>query len=71
MTADAQYQVMIVTTVSIAKGITARSVQLIARYVIPQSVWAVLMNAHPATYLFAGNALLYARNVKKHSVKTV
>ena len=70
MTVDIQLLVMSAIIVSIASGITARNAAAIAKCAIPQSVWAVLMNAPPVMNLFAKVVQQHARNAKKHSAKT-
>ena len=71
MTVDTRSLAMIATTVSIVNVTTARNAAAIARCAIPQSAWAVLMNAHPAMNLFAKVVQQHARNAKKHSARTV
>ena len=71
MTVDTRLRVMIATTVNIASGIIVRNAAAIAKCVIPQSVWVVLMNVHPAMNLFAKVVQQHARIVKKYSVRIV
>ena len=69
MTVVTRLLAMIATTVNTANGIIVRNAAAIARCVILQSVWAVLMNAHPAMNLFAKVVPQYARNAKKYSAR--
>ena len=71
MTVDTRLLAMSAIIVSIASVTTVRNAAAIAKCAIPRSVWAVLMNAHPAMNLFAKVVQQHARNAKKHSVRTV
>jgi len=68
MTAAARCQMMTVTIVNIATGITVRNAAHTVKSVIPQSVWVVLMSAPHAMNRSAGGALPNARNVKRRFV---
>jgi len=70
MTVVTRLLVMSAIIVSIVSGTTVRSVQLIAKCAIPRSAWAVLMNAHLATNLFAKVVQQHARNAKRYSART-
>ena len=71
MTAAAQWLMMTATTVNIATGITAQSAAPIAKSVIPQSAWGVLMNVPRAMSRSVRAVLPNARNAKRRSVRIV
>lgn len=69
MTAAAQCLTMTATTVNIATGITAAVAAAIARCVIRQCVWGVLMSVHHAMSRSAITVPPNVRIANKRSVR--
>ena len=71
MTAAVPYQAMTAITANTATGSTAQSAAAIAKSVIQQFVWGVLMNVPHVMSRSVGAVQPNAKSVKKLTVKTV
>ena len=69
MTAAAQCLTMTATTANTVTGITAQSAAAIAKNVIPQSAWGVLMSVPHAMSRSAATVLPNAGIANKRSVR--
>ena len=71
MTAEVTYQAMTAITANTATGNTAQSAALVAKSVIPQSVWGVLMSVPVVMCRSVVTVQPNVKSVKKHSVRIV
>ena len=71
MTVVVPYQVMIATTVNTATEITVHNAAAIVRDVIPQSVWAVLMDVPRAMNRSVRTVQLNVKIASKRSARIV